>query len=165
VEVKNRLAEIHDNLQAIDPQCEEFGQLQRKYFLSMEKYLDVGKGFAPFKDVAVCESCLEAFQVMEKEGWQVGEATLMPNHVHLLIRRMDSVHSLKEILQRFKGRSARSSNIALNRRGKFWQQDWFDRWMRHEGELLKTVNYIRNNPVKARLCRDWSDYRWRISKL
>jgi REP element-mobilizing transposase RayT len=163
--VKGRLAEIHANLRSIDPQCEAFRQLQRKYFLSMEKYLDVGQGFAPFQITAACNSCLTALQAMETEGWQVGEATLMPNHIHLIIRRMDSTHSMKEILHRFKGRSARAANLALNRKGKFWQQDWFDRWMRHEGELLKTVNYIRNNPVKAKLCSDWSDYLWRISKL
>jgi len=101
---------------------------------------------------------------MEKEGWLVGEATVMPNHVHLLILREDSKFSLKEILERFKGRSARWINQELDRSGRFWQQDWFDRWMRHEGELTKTVAYIRNNPVKAKLVDEWRDYRWRISR-
>tara|TARA_B110000003_G_C16288574_1_gene393931 strand:+ start:482 stop:598 length:117 start_codon:yes stop_codon:yes gene_type:complete len=35
--------------------------------------------------------------------------------------------------------------------------------MRHEGELTKTIRYIRNNPVKAKLVSEWSDYHWRIS--
>ena len=129
----------------------------------MEKYLDTGAGFAPFKSKSACAAGLEALATMNQEGWRVGEATLMPNHVHLLIRSEASPHSLKEILKRFKGRSSRQVNDALGRSGKFWQQDWFDRWMRHEAERRKVVDYIRANPVKAKLCAEWADYPWRIS--
>ena len=161
--VKLKLKQIHDSLQNIDAQTEEFHQLQRRYFLTTEKYLDMGSGFAPFIDSASCERCLDACMAMEKEGWLVGEATVMPNHVHLLILRQETEFSLKEILERFKGRSARWINQELNRSGRFWQQDWFDRWMRNEGELMKTITYIRNNPVKAKLVHEWSEYRWRMS--
>ena len=164
-EVKVKLVEIHENLESIDAQSAAFCQLQRQYFLSVEKYLDIGAGFAPFNNVQACESCLQALHQIEEAGWQVGEATIMPNHVHLLLRSLDSACSLKQVVQRFKGRSARSVNLTLERKGKFWQQDWFDRWMRHEGEVVKTVAYIRNNPVKAKLCREWGDYQWRISNL
>lgn len=161
--VKVRLNDIHQSLQAIEAQSPEFVQLQRRYFLTVEKYLDVGSGFAPFREPKVCELCLDAMMTMQTEGWLVGEATVMPNHVHLLILRHDSEFSLKQILQRFKGRSARRFNQALKRTGRFWQEDWFDRWMRHESERTKTVAYIRNNPVKATLTKYWADYPWRIS--
>lgn len=161
---KIKLRAIHESLQQIDAQSEEFHQQQRRYFITTEKYLDVGSGFAPFTENAACERCLDAFKVIEKEGWLVGEATVMPNHVHLLILCENSPYSLKEILERFKGRSARWINQLSNRSGRFWQEDWFDRWMRNEGELTKTIAYIRNNPVKAKLVKEWSDYRWRISR-
>lgn len=162
-EVKRKLAEIHCALQTIPAQSNEFHQLQRRYFLTTEKYLDTGGGFVPFKEARSCELCIDALDVMESEGWLVGEATIMPNHIHLLIIRHNSEFSLKQILKRFKGRSSRSINQALSRTGKFWQQDWFDRWMRHDGERAKTVAYIRRNPVKAGLVHDWRKYRWRIS--
>lgn len=158
-----KLREIHTSLAAIDPQSKEFQHLQRRYFLTTEKYLDTGSGFAPFLKARPCELCLNALIAMEDEGWLVGEATVMPNHIHLLILRQNSDFSLKEILERFKGRSARWINQALGRSGRFWQEDWFDRWMRHEGELNKTIDYIRNNPVKAKIVSEWHDYRWRIS--
>jgi len=83
----------------------------------------------------------------------------MPNHVHLLIRKAsDSGLSFKQALERLKGRSARLVNKALKRKGRFWQEDWFDRWMRDEPEHQRTIQYIRNNPVKARLCQDWASY-------
>jgi len=161
--VKLRLNEIHQTLQTIEAQTDAFHELQRRYFLTTEKYLDTGTGFAPFKEAYACEQCLGALAVIETEGWLVGEATIMPNHIHLLMIRQNSVFSLKEILMRFKGRSARRINSKLRRRGRFWQEDWFDRWMRHDGERMKTVAYIRNNPVKAGLAKDWADYHWRIS--
>ena len=160
---KLKLREIHTSLAEIDPQSEAFQQLQRRYFLTTEKYLDAGSGFAPFAKARPCELCLDAVIAMGDEGWLVGEATVMPNHIHLLILRQNSDFSLKEILERFKGRSARWINQELGRSGRFWQEDWFDRWMRHEGELTKTIDYIRNNPVKAKLVSEWKDYRWRIS--
>ena len=162
-EVKRKLAEIQESLQAIQPQSEEFNQLQRRSFLTTEKYLDAGEGFAPFTATRPCELCLDALEAMESEGWLVGEATIMPNHVHLLIIRQQSDFSLKEILKRFKGRSARWMNQELDRSGRFWQEDWFDRWMRHDGERAKTVAYIRQNPVKAGLVDEWSEYPWRVS--
>lgn len=163
--VKQNLSDIHKSLESIHPQNDEFRILQRKYFLTIEKYLDAGSGFTPFKNAAACNACLQAFQKMDEEGWAVGEVTIMPNHVHLLIRRGESPYSLKVILRRFKGRSARWCNETLGRSGKFWQQDWFDRWMRHEGELLKTIGYIRSNPIKAKLCKAWEDHKWRVSRL
>ena len=36
--------------------------------------------------------------------------------------------------------------------------------MRHEGELRKTVAYIRNNAVKTQMVRQWRTYPWRISR-
>lgn len=44
---KLKLKEIHDSLQNIDALSEEFHQLQRRYFLTTEKYLDAGSGFDP----------------------------------------------------------------------------------------------------------------------
>ena len=67
-EVKQKLAAINEALQAIQPQSEAFQQLQRRYFLTTEKYLDTGSGFAPFKQTRPCELCLDALAVMETEG-------------------------------------------------------------------------------------------------
>jgi len=162
-EVRLRLYEIHQSLAAIEAHAEAFRQLQRRYFLITEKYLDGGGGLAVFNQARPCALCIGALLAMEREGWWVGEATVMPNHVHLLIRRQASDYSLREILQRFKGRSARWVNQELKRTGRLWQQDWFDRWMRNEAELRKTIAYIRNNPVKARIVDQWQAYPWRIS--
>jgi REP element-mobilizing transposase RayT len=162
-QAKCKLLEIYRSLEAIDPQSEEFLQLQGRYFLTAEKYLDAGLGFAPFTASRTCEPCLEAFAEMQAEGWNVGEVSIMPNHVHLLILRQQSDCSLRQLVRRFKGRSSRWINQAMGRTGRFWQEDWFDRWMRDDTERAKTSTYIRNNPVKAGLVKEWTEYQWRIS--
>src|SRR5690606_41313949 len=47
--------------------------------------------------------------------------------------------SLRETIQRFKGRTARETNRVLSRSGPLWQRDWFDRWMRNDTEVARTA--------------------------
>jgi putative DNA methylase len=42
----------------------------------------------------------------------------------------------------------------LERTGTFWQEESYDHCVRDEEELLRIVEYIEANPVKARLCSD-----------
>jgi REP element-mobilizing transposase RayT len=158
-----KLNKIQQSLEALDPHSEEFLKLQQRYFLTTEQYLDNGAGFAPFNEARPCQQCLNALTEMETEGWRVGEATIMPNHVHLLILRQHSDFSLQQIIKRFKGRSSRWINQDLARSDRFWQADWVDRWIRHEIERKEVIGYMRNNPVQAKLVSKWSDYPWRVS--
>lgn len=156
---QERIREIRATLDTIEPNSTDFEQLQRQYFLTAEKYLDTGCGFAPFSDSSLCEIAIQAFRKSTDEGWEFGDNVIMPNHVHLLMRKVSvSGFSLKKALERLKGRSARQVNQAMKRQGRLWQEDWFDRWMRDEAERQKTIRYIRNNPIKARLCQDWETY-------
>jgi REP element-mobilizing transposase RayT len=156
---QERIREIRTTLNTIEPNSPEFEQLQRQYFLTAEKYLDTGCGFAPFVNPSLCRIAIQAIRKSTDEGWGFGDSVIMPNHIHLLMRKVsDSGLSLKQALERLKGRSSRQVNQAINRRGRLWQEDWFDRWMRDEAELKRTIQYIRNNPVKAHLCKDWKTY-------
>ena len=165
-QAREKVKNIHRSLQEIEANDPAFAQLQRQYFLTTEKYLDSAEGFAPLTTSAICERMLSALEKVEEDGWHLGEAVIMPNHLHfLIIQQPVPSLPLKETIERLKGRSARWANQELKRSGRFWQEDWFDRWMRHESERLKTIRYIRNNPVKARLARNWNDYPWRISRF
>ena len=156
---QERIREIRATLDTIEPNSPDFAQLQRQYFLTAEKHLDTGCGFAPFTSSSLCEVAIQAFRKSTAEGWEFGGSVIMPNHIHLLMQKVaDSGLSLKKALERLKGRSARQVNQAMKRQGRFWQEDWFDRWMRNEAERQKTIRYIRNNPVKAGLGQDWKTY-------
>jgi hypothetical protein len=50
----------------------------------------------------------------------------------------------------------------------FWQEESYDRLVRHEREFVNIANYIEMNPVSAGLCATPEDFpyssAWRISK-
>jgi REP element-mobilizing transposase RayT len=67
-------------------------------------------------------------------------------------------YELKDILHSLKSYTAQEANKMLRRRGQFWIEDYFDRHMRNQEHFRKTVQYIENNPVKARLCEKSSSW-------
>ncbi len=87
---------------------------------------------------------------------------VMPNHIHVLIQIKQTplaklVQSWKTITSKFVGRH-------FGRRGKWWQDDYHDRYIRDDAHFHKAVRYIENNPVKAGLVKDAKDWRWSSAK-
>ena len=78
---------------------------------------------------------------------------VMPNHVHILFKQ---ISPLKVIMKQLKGSSSFALNKLLNKKGTFWQHDYYDRVVRDEKHFLSTLEYIKDNAVKAGLedCRD-----------
>jgi REP element-mobilizing transposase RayT len=81
------------------------------------------------------------------------------NHVHVVIEMLDG-HSLSEIVGTWKSFTAKRANAQLGRSGSFWHADYFDRYMRDEGHLARTIEYVEQNPVKAGLVEVASDWPW-----
>jgi len=61
------------------------------------------------------------------------------------------MHSIKSF-------TSSEANKMLNRKGRFWQKEYFDRYIRNARHYAKAVAYIENNPVKANLCKRVSDW-------
>ena len=89
---------------------------------------------------------------------------IMPNHVHLVctpLPRQDGTYQpLHRILQSLKRHTARRANRILGRQGPFWQAENYDHVVRDEGELVRIVEYVINNPVKAGLIADGLSWPW-----
>ncbi|WP_269522191.1 transposase [Coraliomargarita parva] len=161
---QRQIREIKESLEQVVSNSDEFDRLQRRIFLTAEKYLDRCEGFAPFLDDHCCQSLAEELDTFAV-GWQVRDWVIMPNHMHLFVSDQDSRISLSKAIRQFKGRSARNCNQTLGRSGPFWQRDWFDRWIRIDAERIKVQRYIANNPVKAKLTSSPDEYRWLHSEL
>ena len=91
---------------------------------------------------------------------------VMPNHVHVLIQPLDV--SLGVIVGSWKGWVSHRANRLLGRKGRFWREDYWDRFIRDACHLGAVIRYIERNPVKAGLVADgdprswpWSSARWR----
>jgi len=67
---------------------------------------------------------------------------------------------ISKIMQSLKGYTANKCNKIFKRKGKFWQDESFDHWVRNEEEYQGIINYIDSNPVVAGLCKKPSDWEW-----
>lgn len=74
----------------------------------------------------------------------------MPNHVHVLIE-VNEGWSLSRIMHGWRSYTAKEANRILGRTGKFWMEEYYDRYIRDDNHLQKTINYILNNPANAGL--------------
>jgi REP element-mobilizing transposase RayT len=84
--------------------------------------------------------------------------TIMPNHVHLVFELLKNNKGVCKIMQSIKRVSARRSNQFLKKKGKFWQDESYDRLVRDEVELYFVIKYILMNPVEAGLASDWKQW-------
>jgi type I restriction enzyme R subunit len=156
-----RLHEITATLALIESGSDQFIQLQRRYFQTMEKYLDSGRGEALLAKPEAAEILALAFAELANRGVSVPHYSIMPNHWHaMFVPVPDSSIDLHSAIARLKGQTAYSINRAVGRRGPLWQREWFDRWMRTDDEWQRCVDYVRNNPVKAGIVRDWREHPW-----
>ena len=91
-------------------------------------------------------------------------AVVMPDHVHMLLTPTCDPegwpHSLPVILKLIKGVSARSVNRLLGSSGPVWQDESLDHVLRSDESFSEKLEYVRQNPVRARLVVRPEDYRW-----
>ena len=84
----------------------------------------------------------------------------MPNHVHALFTLREGSPPLYDILGRHKSFSAKEANCLLGREGRFWQHESYDHLVRDDKSFARILDYILNNPVKAKLAKQWQDWPW-----
>ena len=65
---------------------------------------------------------------------------------------------LAEIMHSLKSYTANRCNRILGRTGPFWQDESYDHWVRDEDELVRVIEYVENNPVKAGLVTDPAEF-------
>jgi putative DNA methylase len=132
--------------------AEESGRAKAVLRTRIEKYIDKGLGAAwlarPTIATMVQQNLLfhETLKKYTLQAW-----VIMPNHVHVLMTP-DKNTTVSTILHSWKGYTAREANRILGRTGRFWQPDYFDRFVRDDEHFFKLIQYIQNNPVKAGLC-------------
>jgi REP element-mobilizing transposase RayT len=82
---------------------------------------------------------------------------IMPNHVHTIIETFQG-YPLGQVVHSWKSYTALAANRLLRRTGMFWNIEYFDRVIRDEAHLNNAIAYIHNNPVKAHLVQQASDW-------
>ena len=88
----------------------------------------------------------------------------MPNHYVVKSNRWRAPH-VSGIVKSWKSFISRHANAHLGRAGTFLEPDYFDRYMRNEDHLMRTIDYIENNPVTAGLAEKATAWPWSSASL
>lgn len=134
----------------------ERGEKLRKM---IARYEDTGYGDCLLRIPACAGALQEALTHFDGIRYHLLEWCVMPNHVHVLIR-CESGFPLGGIVKSWKTFTARRINEATGKKGSVWARDYHDRFIRDLDHLADSRAYIRNNPVKAGLCKKPEDWPW-----
>jgi len=135
------------------PSIRPSAELRRR----VEDYLDFGHGACYLKRPEVAKMVEEALLFFDGQRYQLVAWVVMPNHVHAIFLPLAGC-TLTGILHSWKSYTSKVANRILRRAGQFWEEDYFDRYIRDEEHFLAAIAYIEENPVKAGLCvrpADW----------
>jgi len=124
----------------------------------IEHYLDLGYGACHLRNPQVADVIQGNLWHHDGRKYRLLAWVLMPNHIHALIEVWQV--PLGKILQSWKSYTSKEVNKILGREGTFWEEDYFDRYIRDETHFGRVVRYIENNPVKAGLVKTKEEWLW-----
>ncbi len=144
------------------PEDQRYAELHRR----IAEYEDAGHGSCCLRDDRCAQMLCENLHEGHDDSYRLLAWVIMPNHVHVVVGPVRSLDGdrlrpgLEDLLRGWKGASARRINQVLGRTGALWQRESFDRWIRDQEHLERSIAYVQDNPVRAGLCREAAEWRW-----
>ncbi|CAN5676735.1 transposase [soil metagenome] len=126
--------------------------------------LDTGLGECWLRRTEIVSMVEDALLFFDEQRYRLLSWCLMPNHVHVVVEMLAG-HSLSKLVWSWKSFTSKQANALLGRSGAFWDGDYFDRYMRNEDHLRRTIEYVEHNPVKAGLVANASDWAWSSARF
>ena len=146
---------------------------RKRFFAQYDALLDAMKyGPTYLKQSEIAKIVADELHRFDGNLYKLIAYSIMPNHVHILIDTSIQIPNhfdvskwetldfepLSNIMKKIKGPSAVYANRLLDRKGKFWQPESYDHYVRNVKEFNRIIAYILNNPVKAGLVANWEDH-------
>ena len=97
------------------------------------------------------------FHYRNRGDYLLHEFVIMPDHLHFLLTP-NSTTSLEKAVQLIKGGSSHQIRKVRNQKIEIWQEGFYDWTIRDANDWQTKAEYIRMNPVRARLVerpQDW----------
>lgn len=126
---------------------------RRFWTVRVEKYLDCLHGSCRLRDRENASLVAQALRYFDGDRYELGDFVVMPNHVHLLAA-FRTEEDMKDSLSSWMRFTARTINARAGKRGAFWFPEPFDHMPRSIEKYEQLREYIRDNPVRARLKDD-----------
>lgn len=122
-------------------------------------FLDRGAGECHMRDPRVADMVENALLYFDAERYRLLCWCVMPNHVHTMIETFPG-HPMDQVVHTWKSYTSNQAGRILQRRGRFWQEEYHDRFIRDDDHYANTFRYIEGNPVLAGLVTKAEDWRW-----
>ncbi|HEY1787262.1 MAG TPA: transposase [Verrucomicrobiae bacterium] len=129
----------------------------------IEVYLDKGYGKCHLRNPEIADLVQNNLWHHDGAKYQLLGWVIMPNHVHVLVEIWNV--PLGDIVKSWKSYTSKGAQRIL--RGKdscpfqtFWENDYFDRYLRDDDHYRRIIRYIENNPNKAALAKAPADWPW-----
>jgi putative transposase len=133
-------------------------------FPRLDRELDASLGACWLGRSDIASMVEEALLHFDGRRYRLLAWCLMPNHAHVVVEIV-AENSLSEIIGSWKSFTAKQANNIIRRSGAFWHADYFDRYMRDEDHLARTIDYVENNPVKAGLVTASAEWPWSSARF
>ncbi len=88
----------------------------------------------------------------------------MPDHIHLIIQPHRARYNITEVMRYIKGDFGRNYNNLIRKNGTIWQRRFYDTILMTEEALSIRINYILQNPVRANIIEEATDYAFSSAK-
>jgi len=98
-----------------------------------------------------------ALQHFDRFRYQLLAYVVMDDHIHLIVAPAEGF-PLETLVHSWKSFIAYRLQRRFARKGSIWQDEYFDRIIRHETEFQEKLQYIYHNPRKR--WPDTEDYPW-----
>ena len=139
-------------------------ELQRYRRKRIHDSLDLGYGSCFLRNDRMAEIVEHALLHFDGERYALHAWRVMPNHVHTLFTPLKG-SKMSGIVHSWKSFTAHKCNKLLDRTGKFWEREPFDRYIRNQRHFNNAVRYIEYNPVGAGLCEKAEDWKWSSARM
>jgi putative transposase len=138
---------------------------EKLIFSRTDHWLDTEPAVRHLADPRLAKAIVDSLIHFAEERYDLMSFVVMPSHFHWVFRpREEWVQSLgaaaeirrprERIMHSVKTFTARSCNELLGLTGQFWQQESFDHCVRDYDELLRIIEYVELNPVRAGLAKE-----------
>lgn len=143
----------------------KYHSVRRQYMKALDDLLHLQTDFST--DLSKDENTLILIDTLRFwEGKRIENYAfcIMPNHIHWVFRtfvkdeNQEPVY-LQDILQSVKRFSANKLNQLGGKTGTVWQSESYDTTIRDNNHLQRAIDYTLNNPVKAGLVNEWTDWK------
>jgi len=142
----------------------DLSEASREWRRRIHDALDKGYGSCYLRDDRVARVVEDALLHFDGQRYTLHAWCVMPNHVHTLFTPLN-IFRMSSIVRSWKSFTAHECNKILERTGKFWESEPFDRNIRNQRHFQNAMAYIEGNPVKAGLCKYPEDWRWGSARL